>query len=229
MSSLYHDQAANNKHHYKTHRENNAKNKFVIYVEKKQGGSEPIQESKNEIKQEEISKESKKHLIEKALESYEKSQEKVFEKSEFFQNKERKNIPMNSNNYQKKNRNQRDGNPRSTSYHWTNEEKASLQHGIVKDIPKEKILKEYLKLNFTDVNEKFKDLAKNYSDCFSEEFFVPENNLQAKCNIKDAFSRNTNTGVNNQDNRHYNQNRNVEEIPEWAKNNYDMNDKDFKS
>lgn len=236
MSSNYHDQTANNKHHYKSHRENNAKNKFVIYVEKKQNyPSDANAESRPETKQEEISNEKKKDLIEKALESYEKSQEKAIEKNEFFQNKDRGKINL---NYQKKQRNQRqDFNSKSLSYNWTNEEKIALIHHnenmrAKKEISKEKMLREFEKAANIEANEKIKEFFKNYPDCFSLEVLLPENNSDVLYNIRDAFSKNNattqeNSMMNKHSYSHHHQNRNYEEtLPAWA--DYDINDKSNK-
>lgn len=231
MSSNYHEQSSNNKHHYKSHRENNAKNKFVIYVEKKQGNQANANpEPKPEIKQEEMSKESKKVLIEKALESYEKQQEKILEKSEFFQNnKDKKNIQ----NYQKKNRNQRNE-PKPLGHQWTNENKNTYSHSHhneirrKKDIRKDKILQEFEKLNKEEKNERMSELEKSYPDCFTKDLLEPENFSKTPYNIKDVFSRSSNS--NQQEFKtfgpmHQNKNNNDETLPEWAT--YDIND--FKS
>lgn len=231
MSSNYHDQGPNNKHHYKTHRENNTKNKFVIYVEKKQGSQTNLsnsQDSRQEPKQEEISMEKQKVIREKAVESYEKFQEK--EKTEDY--KDRKN--QNPNNYQKKRSGTRqDGNSRSISYHYSNDDKGISHHQFLnegfrktstkdKEITKERLLKEFELVHQSEVSERIKEFAKNYGECFSIAIFEPENNLEATFNIKDAFSRNVGGG-NPQDNphsnmgRHQNNYRNQEEqMPAWA-------------
>ena len=238
MSSNYHDPSANNKHHYKSHRENNAKNKFVIYVEKKQGSQSNLsnsQDSKPEPKQEEISKEEQKHKMDKAVELYEKFQEKS---GDFSKNKDRK---MNQN-YPKKRSQRPDTNSRSISYHYSNDDRGVSHHQFFneilrkssssKEISKEKILLEFERMDKNEINEKIKEFVKNYADCFSEEFFEPENHFEVKYNIKDIFSKNVTTSTlpeNHSMNRHMQYgNRNQEEqMPAWAL--LDVNDQSFKS